>query len=302
MNIQKGNLRISSKLDRKENIVAFLFVLIPIIGWIVFTAITLFISASYSFTNYNPLESTSKLRFVGFDNYKSLFNSILYADYFIESVLNTLFLLISIPVGISISLIIAAMMSGKNLKGSSFFRTLIYLPSVTSVVAINWIWRQIFHDDNGLINNLLGINIPWLLDFTLVKVAMIIKIVWTGMGFQIILLSASMASISTDFFEAAEIDGANGIRQFFSITLPLITPVIFFLIVTGLISGFQAYSDTIMFARMVPGSKTIVFFVWHYGINNYRYGLASAASMFLAIIIMIITIIQFKFSKWVYSE
>ena len=291
----------TGKLDKKEKVTAFLFILPPLIGFTVFTLISLVISTVYSFTNFNPIKGAAD--FLGFGNYISLFTNDVYAKAFIDSIKNTLFLLLAVPFGIVIAIAIAGLMGSRSFKGGGFFRAVIYLPAVTSVVAVNYVWRYMFQDDYGIINSLLHVSIPWLSDDTLVKVAMIIKNIWGGLGTQVILFMAGMQNISDEYYEAADLDGASGLEKFFKITVPLLTPVLFYTVITGLIGSLQAYADVQLFAAGQYGSRTIVHFIWMRGIGQNRYGLASAASLLLAVSIMMIAVIQFKFSKWVvYNE
>jgi multiple sugar transport system permease protein len=118
-----------------------------------------------------------------------------------------------------------------------------------------------------------------------------------------LLYLAGMQSIPGTYYEAADIDGAGGFVKFFKITLPMLTPVTFYLLVMGLIGGLQSYADSQVFAAGEPGARTVVFFIWQFGIDNPRYGIASAASILLAIAIMAITTVQFRLSnKWVYED
>ena len=255
------------------------------------------ISVAYSFTNYNPV--AGRMDFVGLAQFNNLFTHPTYKRAFLDSIVNTLFLLLATPLSIVISLLLASLMNSKRFKGRTFFRVIIYLPAVTSVVAVNYVWRYMF-EDHGILNSLFGTRINWLNDNTLIKVAMIVKNVWGGIGTQVILFMAGMANISDEYYEAADLDGAGAVYKFFRITLPLITPVLFYTIVTGLIGGFQIYADVQLFAAGQYGSRTIVHFIWQRGIGANNYGLASAASFLLAAVIMIITVIQFKFSNaWV---
>ncbi|MBO5046268.1 MAG: sugar ABC transporter permease [Clostridia bacterium] len=287
----------SGKLVRREKITALVFVSPLIIGFIVFTLVCMIISFGWSFTNFNPI--SGRMKFDGWGQYVDLFTHPTYKKAFLDSILNTLFLLLSIPVSIIISVLIAALMNSKKFKGKTVFRVIIYLPAVTSVVAVNYIWRYMFEENYGLINAFFHAHIPWLTDETLVKVAMIIKNVWSGIGTQVILFMAGMQNISDEYYEAAELDGAGPVYKFLHITLPLVTPVLFYTIITGLIGGFQMFADVELFAGGHYGARTIVFFIRNYGIGQNLYGLASAASFLLAAIIMIITALQFKFNKWV---
>ncbi len=296
----QGNIKkikkMTSDLDKRESRTAFFFILIPLTGFVLFTLISLIISAYYSITNFNPINVN--YRVVWFENYKALFTNQVFAPAFKEAIINTLWLLLSLPLGLVVSIVIAAFMTDKGFKSRGVMQAIIYLPAVTSVVAINFIWRFMFEED-GIINIVFGIDKKWLVDFSLVKVAMIIKNVWCSIGTSVILFMAGMQNISNDYYEAADLDGANAIRKFFNITLPLITPVLFYSIITGLIGGLQTYTDVQLFAGGNLGARTIVYFIWDRGIGQNRYGLASAASLLLAFVIMIITVAQFKLSKWV---
>ncbi len=291
----------ASKLTRRENIIAFLFILPPIIGFCIFTIGAMAFSFIYSFQKYNIL--TGESTWLGWQNYKDLFTHILYSKSFYTSIVNTLVLLLSIPLSMILGLCLAGLLRMGDIKGAKVFQVLYYLPAVSSAVAMNIVWRYIFNNEFGIINLIIGKKIPWLSDDTLIKVAIIIKNSLNGMGTAMILYLAGMLSVPKDYYEASELDGAGKVKQFFSITLPLITPITFYLLITGLIGGLQSYADSQIFGAGVQGSQTIVYFIWARGINQSRYGLASAASVLLAVVIMIVTLIQFKLSdKWVYEE
>ena len=290
-----------SKVAKKEARVAFAFILLPIIGFCVFTIGAMIFSFKQSFENYNLFTGESDP--VGWKNYSDLFTNVLYSTSFKNSIKNTVVLLLSIPLSIVLGLLAAVFVKSGKVKGGKLFQVLYYLPVVSSAVAMNIVWRYIFNNEFGIINLLLGEKIPWLSDDILIKVAIIAKNSLNGIGTAMILYLAAMLNIPKDYYEAAEIDGASKVRQFFQITLPLITPITFYQLITGLIGGFQSYADSQVFGAGVQGAQTIVYFIWQRGINQSRYGLASAASILLAITIMIITVVQFKLSnKWVYEE
>lgn len=296
-----GGGKRKSKLDRWENIVAFLFVLLPLIGFAVFTVGSMIFSAIYSFTSYNPVRGVTKP--VGFKNYTDLFTSLIYAKSFTRSITNTLVLLLSVPLGLIFGLVLALLISSKELRGKKIYQALFYLPAVSSAVALNIVWRYVFNPEFGLLNQLIGSKIYWLSDDTLIKIAIIVKNTWAGMGGTMILYLAGMLNIAPDYYEAADMDGASRARKFFSITLPMLTPITFYLLIVGIIGGLQSYADSQIFAAGDEGAQTIVYFVWARGINQSRYGIASAASILLAIAIMAITLVQFKLSnKWVFEE
>lgn len=294
-----------SKMERKEHVVAFLFILPPIIGFLVFTAISMVFTLIFSFQNYYIRTGVSE--FVGFQHYSSLFSGMFTAgelgNLFIKSVGNTLFLLLSMPISIILGLVLAGLLRLGEIKGSKVYQVLYYLPAVSSAVALNIVWRYIFQS-NGLLNSLFGTNTPWLSDDMLIKIAIVIKNSLNSMGSAMILYLAGMLNVSQELYEAASLDGAGKFRQFFSITLPMLTPVTFYLLITGLIGGLQSYADSQVFAKGDSGAATIVYFIWAQRTNGAAgYGIASATSILLSICIMIITLIQFKVSnKWVYEE
>jgi len=292
-----------NKMDRKEHAVAFLFILLPLIGFALFTVGSMIFSAYYSFFDFHVIKGTKT--FIGFENYVALFKDRIISDNFKDSILNTLILLLSTPISMFLGLALAAVLKLGDVKGSKIFQSLYYLPAVSSAVAMNIIWRYIFHSDYGLINSIFNLDIKWLAtgEASQVRLAIIIKNSIGGVGGPMIMYLAGMLNVPKDYYEAATIDGANRWKQFWSITFPLITPMTFYLLITGIIGGLQSYADADVFANGAPKARTIVYFIWERGIHASKYGLASAASLFLAFCIMVITVIQFRFSnRWVFED
>lgn len=302
--------RKKSTLKRRENLTALAFISIKYFGLIVFTVLPVIFAILFSFTNYyarietKPFLSRIGDLWCGFDNYSKLFTDEVYSVPFLRAITNNLVLVISVPLGIVIGLVVAVMLSKEKLiRGSRVIRMLIYIPVVSSAVAMNIIWRYIFDNTYGIVNKLTGWEIPWLTDPHWIKVAMIIKSAWGSIGRTMILCLAALTNVGRDYYEAAELDGAGEVTKFFKISVPLISPTLFYLFCTGFIGNLQAYVDSQVFANGHPGAQTIVYFIWNYGINRSRYGIACAASFILTISIMLITLLQFKISeKWVYSE
>lgn len=287
--------------ERKEHLIAFLFILPPIVGFLIFTALSVVFTFVYSFQDYNSLSGISEN--VGFANYIDLFTHVTRAPLFGKAIVNTIVLLLSVPFSMILGLILAGLLRLGEIKGSKFFQVLYYVPAVSSAVALNIVWNYIFRS-NGVFNTLLGLDVIWLDGDVTIKVAIIFKNSLNAMGGAMILYLAGMLNVPRDLYEASSLDGAGKVRQFFSITLPLISPVTFYLLITGVIGGLQSYADAQVFAAGNTGATTIVYFIWQQGIQgNNNQGLASAASVLLAVLIMIVTLIQFKFSnKWVYEE
>lgn len=279
-------------LEAKEQINGYLFIIIPIIGFLIFSAASICVSVYYSFTNFNPVMNVSK--WVGFENYITLFND----EEFISALINTVVLLASIPIGVTLGLLLAIYLK-KLAHGSMLLSLIYYLPAITSAVAINVIWRYIFNGEYGILNQLLGLDIYWIgeEDQRLVKIAICIKSVWGAIGATMILYLSGLNNISKDYYEAAEVMGASKWQQLVNITIPLSNPTTFYLLVTGIIGGLQSYADSQILASGVSGGRTIVYYIWNYGINNSKYGLACAASVFLAVCIIALSTIQFSRNK-----
>ncbi len=279
------------------------------VGFVIFTAIPLIVAIMYSLIDYMPLYGRTSP--VSLNVYKSLFSGDLTMVGFGQTIVNTVIIMLSIPVNLLLGLLFSAMLTQKNFKGGTFFRVVYYLPAVTGSVAITLVWKLMFNETQGIVNIFLksmGIideNICWLGTTTgtfYPRFVLIFKNIWGGLGGVVILYVAGMMNVPTSYYEAADIDGAGKIRQFVEITVPMLTPITFYHLITSIIGGLQAFMDTQLLAD-TKVTQTIVYFIYDNGINNYRYGFASAASVLLAIAVMIITVIQFKLSdKWVYSE
>lgn len=276
----------------KENIYGYLFVLIPVLGFFLFTAWALGYSVFMSFTNFNAIKGTFK--YVGFANYIEIFKE----ENFRDATLNTILMLLSIPVGAFLGLLLAIYLK-KLAKGRTLLTIIYYLPAVTSSLAIMIVFRDLFRNgEMGLINSILGVELNWLSnDPWLIKIAIIIKNIWAGIGGSMILYLAGVNNIPESYYEVARVQGATRWQQFIDITLPMTNNTSFYLIVTGVIGGLQSYADSRVMGGGLPGARTIVYYIWNYGINQANYGWASAASVLLSIVILIITVILFSKSN-----
>lgn len=290
--VSPGALR-KSKLHRREHRVALAFVAIPIIGFLIFTLYPLGYSVYASMTNWNGLGVMS---WVGLDNYVKMFND----PYFRKALFNTFFLMIGIPIGLIISLLLALALNRK-MRGTTFFRTVYYLPVISSIAAIAIMWQWAFNGDFGLINQtlaLVGIDGPnWLMDKNTVKPALILMSVWKGLGYSMLLYLAAIQSVPRSLYEAASLDGANAFQKLRKITLPMVRPVTFFLIVTSIIGGSQIFIEiNIMTPKGGPefSSATVVWYIWQKAFQNMQMGYASAMSVVLGLIVFTITAIQFR--------
>lgn len=287
---------------KKEVMWAYLFVAAPIIGFILFGFIPTIWSVGLSFTEWNLINPP---KFIGLENYNRLFSD----EKVLKSIFNTIYLMIGIPIGMIIALILAVMMNRK-IKGISVFRAIYYIPVISPIIAVSLVWQWIFNYDYGLLNNMLwewfhiaGPN--WLGNAAWVKPSLIIIGIWGGVGSTMILYLAGLQSIPDSYYEAADVDGANIFQKFFKITLPLLSPIHFFVLVMGVIGAFQSFSQIYVLAGdggPEYSAATIVFNIFENGFKYYDMGYASATAWILGVIVFVVTLIQFKLSKrWVYE-
>lgn len=278
------------------------FVAPPFIGFLIFMAFPICFAYVASLTTWTGTNNMLD-NFVGAQNYIDLLQD----EKFWKSLLNTVIYMIGIPVGMILALILAMGMNRK-IPGIKVLRTMYYVPVVSSLVAVAILWAWVFNYDYGLFNTIIkaltGQHGPnWLGDETWVKVSMIIFMVWKGLGTSIILYLAGLQSIPRDYYEAARIDGANSWQLFRNITVPLVSPVTFYLLITGLINGFQVFVEIQV---MVPNggtnysAATVVYYLYDKAFSSRQMGYGSAIAFILCIIIFIVTLINFKGQdKWV---
>ncbi|MCM3636111.1 sugar ABC transporter permease [Sporosarcina luteola] len=289
---------------RMEGLQGYVFILPWIVGFIAFTAGPLIFSFAASFTNYNI---TSQMDFVGFENYENLFTA---DNLFWTSLYNTLYyVLFSIPLTTAGAIFLSALLN-QDVPGIRFFRTIYYLPAVLSGVGVYLLWMQLLDPGTGLVNTALGwFGIPgpnWLFDPDWTKPALIFMKMWS-VGGGMLLYLASMQGVSKSLYEAAKIDGASSWQQFRFITIPMITPVIFFDIVTSLIGGFQIFQEAYVMSNGEGGPVNSMLFynlyMWKKAFESFDMGYAMAMSWILFIIVFIITIINLKLApRWVHYE
>ncbi|MCM3632841.1 MULTISPECIES: carbohydrate ABC transporter permease [Paenibacillus] len=297
MNIKLNGYR------KKELAWLYLFVAPPVLGFLIFGLTPMLFSIFISFQKWDMISTPS---WVGFENYIELFKD----EKVFKSLFNTVYLMIGIPIGMALSLLLAILMN-RSIKGISFLRTMYYLPVISPIIAVSLLWQWILNQDYGLLNHVLwnwfGIKGPnWLGDAAWVKPSLILIGLWGGLGGNMVLYLAGLQSVSSTYYEAAEIDGANGWQKFMRITLPLLSPIHFFVLVMGIIGAFQSFSQIYVLA--VDGGPeysgaTIVYYIFQHAFKYFNMGFASAAAWLLGILIFIVTLIQFKFAdRWVYQD
>ena len=287
---------------RHETILGWLMVSPWLIGFICFSALPMFASLIISFTEWDML---SKPEWVGFENYKTLF----FEDPLALHSLNItiLFTIVSIPLNIVFGLALA-MLLNTSIRGLAIFRTIYYLPAILSGVAVALMWRWIFSTEFGLLNALLsmiGIEGPaWLTDRIWVLPSFVIMRLWSVGGGMIIYL-AGLQSIPTNLYEAANIDGANWWHRTRFITLPMLSPTIFFQLIVGFIFSMQIFTEAFIMTNGGPADASLFYLLYLYrqAFQYFDMGYASALAWVLFVVILVLTIILFKTGKsWVYYE
>ena len=285
--------------------------ILPLIGFVIFGLIPMVLALAMSMMHIRGLKFDANATFIGFQNFKTVLTD----DLFYKSLLNTLYAAVSLPITLILSLVISILLNQK-IMAKKLFRTIFFIPYVCSMVAVSLMWKWIFDYNYGVLNtivqNLGGERINWLGDTATFMPCMIIMGVWSGMGFNIILFTAALTNVNRSYYEAAEIDGANAWKKFVHITLPAISPTTFYLLVMGLIGALQEFTRfQVMTGDGSPDNNglTVVFYLYNYiygapSVGGGRYpidmGRASTMALLLALLIIGITILNFKLSKkWV---
>ena len=298
-----------AKHSKKNSLQGYLFISPWFIGFILFAAGPILLSFVMSFTRWSMLSSP---RWIGISNYVDLFvnDPLVY-----KSLWNTAYYVaFSVPLGVLLSLILALLLN-QGLRGMRIFRTIFFLPSVTNLVAISILWMWILNPEFGLINRLLdfiGIEGPlWLQSETWSKPALILMSLW-GVGGGMIINLAALQGIPGELYEAADIDGVGKWRKTLHITLPLISPALFFNLVMNIIGSFQVFTQAFVMTASSsqgeeggPNNATLFFVLYLYkkAFQQFKMGYASALAWVLFVIILLFTLIQFVLSKrWVYYE
>ncbi|WP_303838006.1 carbohydrate ABC transporter permease [Evansella sp. LMS18] len=304
-----GKIKVKRKttmsMRRRESLWGLLFISPFIIGFTVFLLGPMLFSLIGSFTNYNI---TSRMDFVGFRNYEQMFT----ADrLFWTSLYNTLYYVAFIVPLTAVGAILMAVLLNQKIKGIKAFRTIFYLPAVLSGVAVYILWMQLLSPSTGLINTVLSwfqIQGPaWLFDPDWTKPALVIMRLWS-IGGTMLLYLATLQNVPGQLYESAELDGANAFQRFWHITLPMITPIVFFDVVTTTIGAFQIFQEAYVMTESGSGgpANSLLFYnlhMWNKAFVAFDMGYAMAMSWILFIIILILTIINLKLApRWVHYE
>jgi len=295
------------KTRQRETLEGYLAISPWIIGFLVFVFGPIVASLVLSFHKWNLLKPA---QWVGLTNYKSMVSDPL----FWQSLKVTfIYAVVSVPLGLVTALLVALLLNQK-IKGLAFFRTVFYLPSVMPTVAVSLIWMWMYNPKFGILNflikkagGLLGLNLEgpeWLYSTTWVLPALILMSFW-GIGGGMLIFLAGLKNIPEQLYEAALVDGAGAWQRFRKITIPMLSPTIFFLLVTGTIGAFQVFTQAFVMTEGGPLNASMFFVLYLYmqGFRWFRMGYASALAWVLVLIILALTILIFKSSSlWVYYE
>lgn len=293
-----------SDLGRHERRAAWLFLLPNLIGFVVFTSGPVLFSLFLGFMEWQILRP---MRFAGLDNYYRL----IFEDTLFHKVLwNTaVYTFTAVPLGILCSLGLALALN-QGLRGQTVYRTMFFMPVVSSMVAVALLWRWLYNPEFGLINYLLtgiGVSNPpqWLSDEGWAMPSIIIMSVWKGMGYNMVIFLAGLQGIPQHLYEAAQVDGANRWTRFRHITIPMLSPTTFFVVVIALIHSFQVFEQALVMTEGGPAdaTHTLVLFIYRNAFQFFKMGYAAAAAWVLFLIVFLLTMIQVRFQKeWVHYE
>ena len=281
-------------LQSKSEIILRNIVVISMVAFfIIFLIIPIGIAFIGSFHEWNPLSGT--YRFLGLSNYKEVFTSSLFG----KSMLNTLlFSVVVIFFRVSLGLLIAYAIYSPLVKYKSVFRTIYYMPIVTPMVAVAFVWKFMYNPQIGTINDLFGLDINWLMNPKTALLAVIVMTIWKDFGYAVVMYIAGLYSLPSDALEAAKVDGASGRQVFWNIILPLLKPMSLFVVITSIISYIQAYVQILIMTEGGPGTSTYLasYIIYDEAFVKYNFGYASALSFVLFVVTVVFTWFSFRVS------
>lgn len=289
-------------LTREAKITGWIFVSPMVLGFLILLLAPLCIAFYMSLTDWPLL---GQPEFIGFENYKAIFLD----EEFLQVLRNTFYFAAGlVPLNILLALGLAILLVPR-LPGMGIFRTAIFVPVMTSLIVWAIVWKYMFATDSGFINQILqmfGVKGPaWLYDPDLAMPAVIVTSILKNVGLNMVLFIAALQQVPTHLYEAAKIDGANRIRQFFVITVPMISPTIFLTTILTIIGSMKVFGQIYVMTQGGPvnSTKVLVYYIWEKAFKGFEFGYASALAFVLFFIILIFTLLQWQFRKrWVFHE
>ncbi|WP_110590586.1 carbohydrate ABC transporter permease [Microbacterium suaedae] len=286
-----------SRLRARNTLLGWSFILPNFLGFALLTLVPVVVMFYMSLTDWNIFGSST---FIGFDNFQRLFSD----GTFVTSFVNTIYYtVLHVPLTIVVSLGLALLLNNK-LRGVAFFRTAAFFPYITSIVAIALVWNLLFSPDYGPINEALrfvGFAEPpgWLTSPEWAMPAVVIISTWRDMGYYMVLFLAGLQTVPRELHEAARVDGANVVHRFFNVTLPCLRPTMFFVTVILTINSLKIFDLILVLTQGGPGQATTVIsqFIYRKGFEENEFGYASAASVVLFALCLVVTIAQYMWNK-----
>lgn len=283
--------------EKRETVAGYVFVLPQLIGFFAFVAFPLAFSLYLCFAEWNMIDMP---QFVGFKNFEAIFRDRI----FWKSIGNTfLYIITVVPVTLGLSLMLAILTNRKH-PFKRFIRAALFLPMVTSTVAIAMVWTFIYHPEGGILNSLLAllgiIELPnWLQDVKYARVAVSVVCIWLKVGYYYIIFDAGLKNIPKELYEAADIDGASAWRKTWRITVPMLRQVMFFVMVMLFIDVFNMFNEVYIMTKGGPDYSTysLSMYIYFYAFKEFDMGRAAVASWVLFALVGIVTVIQFQFKK-----
>ncbi len=287
-----------SNINKNDGLTALIFILPAVLGTLIFIVIPVFFSFSLSFVDWDLL---SPMKFVGLSNFKDVLTD----SMFLQVLINTfVFAIASSVFAVIIPLVLACILNTK-IRGSNFYKTAYFLPFITPMIVIAIVWQWVFDPNIGLLNQILHTHIKWLYDVRFAMPALIAVSVWKLIGYNMIIFLSGLSTINQEVLEAAKIDGANSWQVFKNVTVPLLSPTIFFVIVITSISSFQVFDLIYVMTQGGPDNSTmvLVYSIYKYAFEYFDVGKASAIAYILFAIIFVLVLCQWKLrKKMVYNE
>lgn len=287
-----------SNINKNDGLTALVFILPAVLGTLIFIVIPVFFSFSLSFVDWDLL---SPMKFVGLSNFKDVLTD----SMFVQVLINTfVFAIASSVFAVIIPLVLACILNTK-IRGSNFYKTAYFLPFITPMIVIAIVWQWVFDPNIGLLNQILHTHIKWLYDVRFAMPALIAVSVWKLIGYNMIIFLSGLSTINQEVLEAAKIDGANSWQVFKNVTVPLLSPTIFFVIVITSISSFQVFDLIYVMTQGGPDNSTmvLVYSIYKYAFEYFDVGKASAIAYILFAIIFVLVLCQWKLrKKMVYNE
>lgn len=287
----------------KKDITGYLFIAPNLLGFIILTFIPVLFSFFVSFTEWNLFKGFDGMEFIGLKNYFSMFKD----EWFIASIKNNaIYAIGTIPVILCLSLFIAVILNDK-VYGKNALRAMFFMPYISNIVAISAVWLMLYNPSYGVINQFLmrlGVQAPpkWIASSKWALPSVMIMSVWSGVGYNAVIYLAGIQGIPKELYESADIDSANWWHKLIHITVPMLSPTTFFLLITNIISSFQVFGQINIMTQGGPGTATtvIAYYIYLSGFRYYKMGYSASMAWFLFAIIFIVTLIQWKGQKkWV---